>query len=65
MVVIKAFFALILLAVVFAIVIAVTCGPAIAYFVWGWKVALGWFFVTSGSVSLAALLKTFATDNND
>jgi hypothetical protein len=65
MVVIKGFFALIALIVIGAIIAAGTIGPAVAYFVWGWKVALGWFFVNTGLSGLVQVVKVFAAQNND
>lgn len=44
---------LVLLPFIIGIVFAFTIGPAVAFFVWGWKVALEWYFVTAGIASLS------------
>jgi hypothetical protein len=64
MALIKGLLALIGIILISAVVLAGTVGPAVAYFVWGWKVALGWFFVTSGLGSVIQAVKAFTSSDD-
>ena len=63
MVVIKGLAALVAIVLIMAVVLAATIGPAVAYFVWGWKVALGWFFISTGLGALIQIGKAFASSD--
>jgi len=59
--IIKGFLSLIAIIVILAVLLAATIGPAVAYFVWGWKVALGWFFISTGLGALIQIGKALTT----
>ena len=62
---IKGFLSLIGIVLITAVMLAGTIGPAVAYFVWGWKVAMGVFFVASGVGSLIQVIKAFTSNSDD
>ena len=48
-----------------AVTLAMSIGPAVAYFVFGWKVAIGWFLVASGVDALITMFARFAKVANE
>lgn len=63
MVLVKGIFALIALIAVSLAVVAATFGPAIAYFVWGWKVAFAWLLIVIGLNGFMQALKSFTSSD--